>query len=273
MKTPNRKALRHFTRILGILLVFGGAFGLANTFFVFPGLSCYAFPYSVSICPMGILQNFLSTGTALLLPLAFVMGLGLVLGRGWCGWFCPFGTFQDILGVKTRPGKGKSLWWIKFVVLALTLFLAWLASDTLFCKVCPAGTLEGTLPYLFNGTATLNPASILHLVTLGFVVVMVFFYSRFWCRYLCPVGAIFGIFNRVTPLQVRFHSDKCLHCNRCSRYCPQGLDVVKEVNGTDCIKCGECIVCDALSLEYRPVSRKEGIKRRLASSKKRNITK
>lgn len=236
------------TKGAGILLMFGGAvFGCSMSSFIFPGLNCYAFPWGCTACPVGILQNFFVFRFIPFYPVAMITGAGLLAGRGWCGWFCPFGTLQDHIGIRKIKG---SFFWMKYAFLTGTLFSAYLFQDTLFCKICPAGTLEGTIPNILLGIATINPASTLHIIV--FVVIMgaSLLILRFWCRFLCPMAAIFGLFNRITPLQIEFNESKCLHCNLCSGKCPQGLNVPKEVNKSDCIKCGKCTVCDALKMKY-----------------------
>ncbi|NLH20129.1 MAG: 4Fe-4S binding protein [Thermotogaceae bacterium] len=264
-KALSRKQKRAFwktlTKSAGLLLMFGGlVFRCPMSFFVFPGLNCYAFPWGCTACPMGTLQNFLVFRYIPFFPVASLSLVGLLAGRGWCGWFCPFGTFQDVIGRVKRPG---SLPWVKYVVLAVALALAYTFKDPLFCKICPAGTLEGTLPNILIGIATFNPASILHIVVFLVVVGFTLWMSRFWCRFLCPVGAILGLFNRVTPLQIDYNVNLCVGCDRCSEACPQGLDVPLQVNGTDCIKCGECTVCSALGVSYRLKEKSKPIKKRL----------
>jgi polyferredoxin len=196
---------------------------------------------------MGILQNFIAFRYVPFYPIAVLTGLGLTFGRGWCGWFCPFGTFQDFVGIRKKKG---SYPWVKYVVLGVVLVLAFVFREPLFCKICPAGTLEGTFPNILIGIATFNPASILHIIIFSGIAACSIYILRFWCRFLCPVGAIFGIFNRVTPLQIKLNETACVNCHRCSLECPQGLDVLTEMNSSDCIKCGKCLVCDALKLSY-----------------------
>ncbi|HOZ12435.1 MAG TPA: 4Fe-4S binding protein [Thermotogota bacterium] len=264
-KALSRKQKRTFwktvTKSAGILLMFGGlVFRCPMSFFIFPGLNCYAFPWGCAACPMGVLQNFLIFRYIPFFPVASLSVIGLLAGRGWCGWFCPFGTFQDALGWVKRRGSNP---WIKYVVLVVALALAFTFKDPLFCKICPAGTLEGTLPNILIGIATFNPASILHIAIFIIIVAFSLWISRFWCRFLCPVGAILGLFNRVTPLQINFSENLCVHCDRCSDQCPQGLDVPVQVNGTDCIKCGQCTVCSALKFSYRITEKSTAEKRRL----------
>ncbi|MBM3132408.1 MAG: 4Fe-4S dicluster domain-containing protein, partial [Chloroflexi bacterium] len=81
-----------------------------------------------------------------------------------------------------------------------------------------------------------------HLITLGITVILVLLIARFWCRYLCPLGAIFGVFNRVSLVKIKLDHSQCTGCEECLRHCPGGIKKAEDIgNGTDCTQCAKCV--------------------------------
>lgn len=229
-----------------------GVAGIGMTHLIFPGLHCYSCPLAVTVCPIGLMQNLVISGTVPFYWLGTVALYGLVLGRGLCGWFCPFGALNDLLSFR-KVRFLRALSPVKFAVLAGTVVAAWQLGDTWFCKLCPAGGLEASLPYLGLGVARVNAPFLVHMGTLAATLVGMVVVARFWCRYLCPMGALLGLFNRVSLFGLRLEAGRCLDCGRCSQACPMGLDPQHQINATDCIKCGECAAAcgaEALSVGF-----------------------
>ena len=121
-----------------------------------PGLNCYSCPGAIAACPLGALQNALSQSSRGIpyYALGILLLFGLLLGRTVCGFLCPIGLVQELLDKLPLPKLKKSrvtgaLSYLKYVILAvfavgLSLALGYPA----FCKyICPAGTLEGSLPF------------------------------------------------------------------------------------------------------------------------------
>lgn len=213
-----------------------------------PFFYCHACPAAAFACPIGLLQNY-----AILQQVPFyaigVLGLfGLALGRFWCGWACPFGLVQDLVSL-VRRGRLRDILhlpraaWVKFAVLAVVIFLAWLAVDTLFCKVCPAGSLFAAIPQRFVSTEfEFGTFFYVHLATLAAALVLFVLVGRFWCRYLCPMGAVLGLFNPVSILKVRVDFSKCNSCESCLSACPARIEKLEDIeNCTDCTRCCRCI--------------------------------
>jgi len=238
----------------GLLLGLFGFTGIGMTHLLFPGLHCYACPLAITICPIGLVQNLVIFGTVPYFWFGAIAAYGLVAGRAFCGWFCPFGTLNDLLGFRKRRIV-KSLSYAKFAALGLTILLAWLFADTLFCKVCPAASLEASIPYLFLGVARVNRPFLLHMGTLAGTLAGMILVARFWCRYLCPMGAIFALFNRVSLVHLSLDKRRCTRCAECSPACPMGLEPHADIDDHNCIKCGACTqACSsgALSLRFSP---------------------
>ena len=248
---------------LSAVLANAGALGARPTPLIYPTIHCHACPASVFGCPLGELQSFLANGLAPLYPLGAIVLYGAILGRAWCGWVCPFGLLQDLASRGRRVPFGRRGWGlVRFVILALSVTLAALYLDTYFCKVCPVGTLEASLPvFLLEG---LPPGLwfYAHLASLALVAAGFLLVPRFWCRYLCPVGAVLSLFNRLAPVRIVFDESRCTGCGTCVTKCPMGIDPRREAGGVNCILCLECVAlcpAGALGTEVRVIRRGRGL--------------
>ena len=233
-----------------------------------PGLNCYSCPGAVGSCPLGALQNALAASShgAVFYTVGILLLFGLSLGRVICGWLCPFGLIQELL--HRLPGKKikkspltRRLSLLKYFLLAALVLGAPLAlrltgtGVPVFCKlVCPAGTLEGALPLL------LHPAneSLRGLLgglfgwklglMLGILLLCVFTYRAF-CRFLCPLGALYGLLGRLALVGVRVEERRCSGCGACLRVCPMD---VRQVGDRECIHCGKCVeLCPDRAISIR----------------------
>ncbi len=241
-----------------------------------PGLNCYSCPGAVGACPLGSLQNAIAAADHR--PVFYVAGLllvfGLLLGRVICGFLCPFGLLQELLfkipskKLKKSPLTRK-LSRLKYVVLAVTalaipLFSALTRSPVpAFCKyVCPAGTLEGALPLLAhpaNGAlrALTGPLFLWKAAAAVIILTSCVFVFRAFCRFLCPLGAIYSLFARIALLGVRVDESRCTDCGACVKICP--VDI-RRVGDRECVQCGKCIsVCavKAISLKAGKITLRE----------------
>ncbi|NQT73216.1 MAG: 4Fe-4S binding protein [Chloroflexi bacterium] len=217
-----------------------------------PGFYCYGCPWALFACPIGVVQTSNPFGSIHIGLFFYAIGLlgifGLVLGRTWCGWVCPFGTVQDLVS-KIRRKKDvvslPSIPWMKYLSLVSILIVAWITAETLFCKVCPAGSLFGAIPNQFTSSADefdIGTFFWVHLITLAVSLVLFVFIGRFWCRYLCPLGAIYGMFNRISIVKVKLDWDKCTNCEQCLEVCPTNLKKADDIGkSSDCIQCGKCV--------------------------------
>lgn len=231
--------LRRIHQGLGLLLGFFGFTGIGMTHLIFPGLHCYACPLSITICPIGLMQNLVIYGTVPYFLVGTIVAYGLIAGRGFCGWFCPFGFLNDLLSFrKVRIKRAASFG--KFLVLVGTILAAWAFADTMFCKVCPVASIEASIPYLFMGVAQVNRPFLIHMGTLAGTLVGMVVIARFWCRYLCPMGALLSLFNRVSFLHLSLDRRTCSQCAACAAVCPMGLEPHIEYDDHNCIKCGAC---------------------------------
>lgn len=238
-----------------------------------PGLNCYSCPAALLSCPVGAVQNFMASlrytapggwphlGTMVVGYLGFI---GTLVGRLPCGWLCPFGFIQDLL--HKVPVPKFSLWpplrWVKYgVLVVLVLLLPALLVDKAglgqpwFCKLlCPAGTLEGALPLIFLKPqlwATLSFYFWNKLTILVLLVIFAMFISRPFCRMLCPLGAFYSLFMRMTLVQLEFIEGNCVNCESCVRSCPTGVVPHKDPNSRECILCLRCLdACQFRALSF-----------------------
>lgn len=246
------RKLRRGVQGLGLLFGILGITGIGMTHLIFPGLHCYACPLSVTVCPIGLMQNLVISGSLPFYFLGAVALYGLALGRGWCGWFCPFGALNDLLAFRKRKFI-RLLSPLKMLVLVGTGVAAWWLADTWFCKLCPAASITASLPYFGLGLVEPSTPFFLHMGALAGTLVGMILVARFWCRYLCPMGALLSFFNRASFLGLRLNAQKCHGCGLCSRACPMGIVPHLQGNSTNCIKCGACVnACSqgALSLRF-----------------------
>ena len=197
--------------------------------------------------------------------------IGVLLGRVVCGFLCPFGWFQELLhkipSPKLSTRKLRFLTYLKYIILAVFVIVLPMTvvnevglGDPFFCKyICPAGILEGGIPLSVADPAI--RASLGELFTwkscilLGIVVLAVFFYRPF-CKWICPLGAFYALFNKVSLYRFRIDADKCTSCGACSKVCKMDVDVFRTPNHTECIRCGDCIrtcphqaICRTFSLK------------------------
>jgi len=233
-----------------------------------PGLNCYSCPGALGACPIGALQavsndkNF----SVSFYTIGFLMIVGALLGRLVCGWLCPFGLFQDLLykipfarKIKNIPGDW-ILKWIKYVILILFVILLPMIlvnefgqGDPWFCKyVCPSGTLMAGWPLLLANEGLRDAIGLLYgwktLILIALIVLAIFVYRPF-CRWFCPLGAIYGLMNPVSLYKHQLDKQKCQSCGTCNAACKLNLTPNKNPNSIDCIRCGDCIkVCPSGAL-------------------------
>ena len=234
-----------------------------------PGFNCYSCPGAVGACPLGALQNSLSASgkTAGFYVFGILMLYGLILGRTVCGWLCPLGLIQELLHKiptfkipKSRITRAFS--YLKYVILAVFVIAVplWygIKHDMAipgFCKyICPAGTFEGAMALLANAKNGNYYKMLGILFTRKFVIMLIIgllcvFLYRGFCRFICPLGAIYGLFSKIAVIGVKVDRSRCTNCGACVRCC--GMDV-RKVGDHECINCAKCMdVCSAGAISVR----------------------
>ncbi len=251
---------RKIMQIVSFLISNLGFIPILKTGFTCPFLYCYGCPLAAFGCPIGVLQNFVIYQQFPLFTIGSLGVYGTIFGRAFCGWACPFGTMHDMLSPTNRRSeiKTRNYWHVKYAILFLTLALAWFALDTIFCKFCPSGSLFASIPYplreylLYNRILELREPFYIHMFTLALTIVLALLISRFWCRYLCPMGAIAGAFNKVSMVNISLDEKRCNKCNVCLEACGMGITKLEDIgSSTDCILCGRCVeACPDKALRF-----------------------
>ncbi len=269
VKTTKKKnpTLRHWFQAASVALSNGYAYGWAkgkiytgsNKQFCLPGLNCYSCPGAVGACPIGALQAVLDSGTYKFSLYVFgCIGLfGMLFGRFICGWMCPFGFFQDLLykipffkKMKNLPGHKYAIY-LKYVILLLFVIILPMTvlnvggvGSPWFCEyICPSGMLLGGIPLTAanpNLAAQIGPRFMWKLALLILFTLLSILSYRPFCKYVCPLGALYGFCNPVSAHRMRVDQDKCVNCGQCQKACGMDIKVWQNPNSMECIRCGQC---------------------------------
>ena len=221
-----------------------------------PGLNCYSCPGALGACPIGSLQALAGNPQTLVsfYVYGFLLIVGVSVGRLACGFLCPFGLVQELLHkIPLKKWRRKRcfrlLSKLKYVVLAVLvigiptgLTLAGAISSPAFCKyVCPAGTLGGGIPLaLANASirASLGWLFVWKMAVLLSILLLSIKIYRPFCRFLCPLGAVYSLFNRVSILHIRTEKANCNDCGACHAVCKTEAPFPES---PECIRCGDCV--------------------------------
>ena len=192
----------------------------------------------------GIVEPLHPSGLILFIA---ITGVSLLLKKGFCGWICPVGTLSQYVWMAGEKVFGRNyrveqytdiglrsvkyillslFFWVIVVAMGSTMILMFFGSD--YYKVADVKMLK-----FFTDMTTLTFWVLVVLAVLSLL------YKNFWCRYLCPYGALLGIVSRMSPIKVRRNEEKCVHCHACTKHCPTLIDVEKK----DVVKSGECFGC------------------------------
>ena len=172
----------------------------------------------------------------------------LFLGRWFCGYVCPLGTIQELI-FSTRKSKKKfvqlipynihkRLNVIKYIVFLFTAVTAFLAAQYLYMKFCPVLAI-----------AHIQNITLAGIIVLGIVILVGFFFERFWCRYLCPYAALMNVIQKIADMSgiKRYKIFRNIHtsinCFNCLNYCPMNIDIGynEKISDINCIKCLSCV--------------------------------
>jgi len=241
-----------------------------------PGLNCYSCPGALGSCPVGAFQS--SIGAVQFKVSLYVSGflifVGALFGRFICGWVCPFGLIQELLhkipSKKIRGARAfRPLKYLKYVILGVFViilptlyFLQSGISSPAFCKyICPAGTLEAGMPLVLMNESLQASIGWLFSWKVVFLVATlvwsVFIYRPF-CRFICPLGAIYALFNKIAVFGLRLAPERCIHCGKCASVCKMEVDPSINPGAAECIRCGDCVkACPTNALSFRVAQKRE----------------
>lgn len=229
-----------------------------------------------ALCPYGALESLNSilfaggfiqkiySGTVVLLLVTLL--IALLFRRSFCGLLCPFGALQEIfarLGQKifgkrlvAPENLDKVLRYLKYVVLALTIGMAWYYGSLWMAPYDPYSAYA----HLTNAAADIaeEPLAVIGYILLAVTILGSLLYDRFFCKYLCPMGAFYGLVGKFSLTKVERTSNKCINCQKCNKACPVNLDVagMDKVTSAECINCNECVLaCPSGALEVKTANK------------------
>ena len=239
--------------------------------FCVPGMNCYACPAAVMSCPIGAMQAVLSQKKAKFsfYVIGFLSFIGILVGRFICGWLCLFGLIQELLymipvpKITVKEQIDKILRFAKyFFLFGVCIFAVIFVRDQFglslpyFCKyICPIGMLEGGIPLLAVNEAYRAAAGFLYVWKLAILILIVglsMIINRPFCKYICPLGAFYSLFQKISFLKINIDSDTCIKCGKCAKICKMQVNPALNPNSAECIRCGECISnCPEGALKFK----------------------
>lgn len=222
--------------------------------FCVPVLNCYACPSALFSCPIGTMQHFMVVHQIPYYVMGFLGLIGATVGRMPCGTLCPFGFFQDLL-YKLNSVKIKIPTFMRqfrYLVLVMLVFIIpWITNENWFSKLCPMGTLIGGLPWVTISAEVRGMIRDLFWIKIS---MLIFFTAssvvakRPFCQTVCPLGALYGLFNRFSLIRLKWDAAKCTHCKKCQEVCPMEIEVWNGENTGHCIRCLDCTACEAITV-------------------------
>ena len=248
--------------------------------FCVPGMNCYSCPGALGACPIGSMQAVFDNRRRrfAFYVVGYLATIGLLVGRFICGWLCLFGLIQELLykiptPKLTVPEKlDKVLRYLKYVMLVVLVFALPFFYRTelgmgkpFFCEyVCPVGMLEGGIPLVLLDETMRGALGWLFkwkFFLMALCLTSSVFIYRPFCKYVCPLGAFYALFQKVSVLRMRLDEDKCVSCGLCAKTCKMGVNPMKTPNSAECIRCSECIhACPKHALSFGMGPKKEGAK-------------
>ena len=186
-----------------------------------------------------------------LLAMLIIIPITIILGRFFCGWLCTFGAINDFIYIiskkvfktkfKVNEKLDSILKYLKYAILLFIVVIIWTSGSTAFDSYSPwdafaqADNISGAIAGYTGG-----------FILLAIIAVGAVFIERFFCRYLCPLGAGLSILSKVRIFKIKKLSDKCGACRICTNNCSMGIKLYQmdTVTSGECINCFKCLdVC------------------------------
>ena len=281
---------RFVVQLFSLIVLLGGAFGIARTWLPLPITFPIGNPFGIVWDGFEALQYTLLLGIIPFFIIGIFLLFSIVLGRTTCGWVCPFGFFQDLLSKlpisKVRLGKDDNsfLNGLKYALLVIFVSVAALIgvfrdeantdltggfrTISAYSLFDPSGTLFATFYYyfrwdtysasdnLFDAVGDLGFFTIVRVILFFVISVASLKIPRFYCRFMCPTGALLAITSDRSIFGIKKDADKCPDdCSKCEQACPMQVSIVNSITDTirdrSCINCGVCIdACPSGGISY-----------------------
>lgn len=213
-----------------------------------------------ALCPYGALESLYNltfsgtliqkifSGTFVLLILTLI--IAIIFRRSFCGLICPFGTIQELFGLlgkkilkkrfELSSKVDKPLRYLKYIILLITLYYAWITAGLWMSSYDPWAAYG----HVGEGISSLFEEFLIGSILLLATIIGSIFYDRFFCKYLCPMGAFYGIFSKLSIGKIVRAENNCVDCGLCNKSCPVNIKVseTKVIKSAECINCQSCIL-------------------------------
>lgn len=198
----------------------------------------------------------------------------LLFRKAFCSWICPVGTASEYLWKLGRRIFGRTFHlprWLDLPLRSLKyILLSFFGYAVAMMSAVAISEFVGSPYGLVVDVRMLNFfrfAGSTTLYVLGTLVVLSMVVQNFWCRYLCPYGALMGLIGLFSPTRIQRSESACIDCAKCAKACPSALPVDKllQIRSAECMACMECVaICpakDALALKIAiPAARMPAIR-------------
>jgi polyferredoxin len=200
----------------------------------------------------GVLPRIHPSGMFLLLTF---LAISFLLRKAFCSWLCPVGTLSEYLWKLGRKTFNRNFRLPRKVDVPLRGLKYLLLS--LFIYAVVHMPVEGIIEFLHGPYGLVADVKMLNffrfisttaVIVIAVLVVASIFVQNFWCRYLCPYGALMGLVSLFSPMRIRRDEGACIDCAKCAKACPASLPVDKlvTIKSAECAACMECVaVCPA----------------------------
>jgi polyferredoxin len=190
-----------------------------------------------ALCPYGALESLYSLifgGTFIekifsgnLILLIITLLIALIFSRSFCGLICPFGALQEFFGIVGKKlfkkrfilplTIDKPLRYLKYIILVVTIYFAWKTAGLWINPYDPWAAYG----HISEGISSLTGEYLIAFILLIVTIVGSLLYDRFFCKYLCPMGAFYGLISKVSPSKIIRNEDACINCQTCILSCPK----------------------------------------------------
>lgn len=186
---------------------------------------------------------------AMFLLIAFA-AISLVARKAFCSWLCPIGTVSEYLGKLGKALFRRNFAWPRWIDVPLRSLKYLLLG--FFVWAVMAMSADGIADFMRSPYGVIADVRMLNFfrylgstaaIILAALVVASIFVQNFWCRYLCPYGALLGLTSLVSPLRIRRSEVACIDCAKCAKACPSQLpvDQLITIQSAECTGCLECV--------------------------------
>lgn len=258
---------RRIVQLVSLVALNSNIWALGERGLCVPVMNCEACAVAWLGCPVGMMARSISYIEFPLAAFLCVIGIGLLVGRFFCGWVCPMGLLFDML-YKIRVPKIKIpafFGWFKYAFLILSVgVVAYVFGENyeftklFFCNFCPTAALDVVLPeMIMNQDYYMDSGRIFRFSVLAVVLILSMVNHRSFCKVMCPIGAMIAVTNKFSLLSLKLDKNTCIECKKCNSACPMDVSVMeskergkpfsRDLECIECLNCEQSCPVDAIS--------------------------